>query len=106
MRKSSIALVLLVFVAFGVSSLFAQNGGKAEPKRIQFASGKSSAVLSGTLSNGQEMDYVFEARKGQMVTIRNATKSTAMTSKARNGRVTSCSGGKIRTTLVGEPFSP
>lgn len=75
MRKSAIALVLLIFVAFGVSSLFAQNGGKAEPKRIQFASGKSSAVLSGTLSNGQEMDYVFEARKGQMVTIRNATKS-------------------------------
>ncbi|MEQ1606316.1 MAG: hypothetical protein ABL999_15755 [Pyrinomonadaceae bacterium] len=75
MRKSSIAVFLLIFLALGVGSLVAQHGGKAEPKRIQFASGKSSAALSGSLSNGQEMEYVFEARKGQHVTIRNATKS-------------------------------
>lgn len=75
MRKGSIVLFILVFGMLGVSSLSAQHGGKAEPKRIQFASGKSSATLSGSLSNGQEMEYVFEARKGQQVTIRNATKS-------------------------------
>ena len=61
--------------ALTATPAFAQGGGKAEPKRIQFAAGKSSAVLTGTLSNSQEMEYVFEAKKGQQVTIRNATKS-------------------------------
>ena len=75
MRKSSIALFILIVGMLGVGTLFAQHGGKAEPKRIQFASGKSSAALTGSLSNGQEMEYVFEAKKGQTVTIRNATKS-------------------------------
>jgi hypothetical protein len=75
MRKSAIALCLLVFGILGASAIHAQHGGKAEPKRIQFASGRSSASLTGSLSNGQEMEYVFEARKGQMVTIRNATRS-------------------------------
>jgi hypothetical protein len=57
------------------SAVCAQHGGKAEPKRIEFAAGKSSAAVSGTLSNGQEMEYVFAARKGQTVTIRNSNRS-------------------------------
>lgn len=32
-------------------------------------------VLAGSLSNGSEMEYVFEARKGQNVTIRNTRTS-------------------------------
>lgn len=53
----------------------AQNGGKAEPNRIQFVAGASSKTLSGTLSNGQDMEYVFAATKGQTVSITNSTKS-------------------------------
>lgn len=53
----------------------AQNGGKAEPKRIEFAAGRTSAVLTGSLSNGQEMEYVFSARKGQSVMVKNAKTS-------------------------------
>lgn len=64
-----------LFCLLAASMSFAQGGGKAEPKRIQFAAGKSSAALSGTLSNGQEMEYVFGARKGQTVTIRNTRTS-------------------------------
>lgn len=60
---------------FAVVTATAQNGGKAEPKRIQFAAGATSATLSGTLSNGQEMEYVFAATKGQKVWITNSTKS-------------------------------
>lgn len=75
MKKSSTAFFVFVFGLLMVTSLHAQHGGKAEPKRIQFESGRTSAVVSGSLSNGQEMDFVFGARKGQMVTIRNATKS-------------------------------
>lgn len=58
-----------------VASVTAQNGGKAEPNRIQFAAGASSTTLSGTLSNGQEMEFVFAASKGQTVSITNTTKS-------------------------------
>ena len=63
-------LFLFVFAAFGTVTAFAQ-GGKAEPKRIQFAAGSSSKTLAGVLSNDQEMEYVFGARKGQSVTIVN-----------------------------------
>lgn len=66
------AFVLCVFAAAAAS---AQHGGKAEPGRIQFAAGKTSKTLTGTLSNGQEMEYVFAARKGQTVTIRNTRTS-------------------------------
>lgn len=63
--------LLCIFVAV---SAFAQ-GGKAEPNHIKFATGKSSATLTGTLSNAQEMEYVFAANKGQVVTIKNARKN-------------------------------
>lgn len=53
---------------------FAQ-GGKAEPKRIKFAPHNSSTTVSGSLSNGQEMEYVFAASKGQTVTIKNSKTS-------------------------------
>lgn len=48
-------------------SAFAQ---KAEPNRIQFARGKSSAILTGTLSNNDQMDYVFGAKAGQKITLK------------------------------------
>ena len=66
---------LLLFVVFllTTSPLFAQGGGKAEPKRIVFTSDSCSSTLKGTLRNGQAMEYVFAAAKGQTVTIKNAT---------------------------------
>ena len=69
--KIFLLFVLCFFVAV---SAFAQ-GGKAEPNRIEFAAGKSSATLTGKLSNDQEMEYVFGASKGQKVTIRNTRTS-------------------------------
>lgn len=69
-------IVLIVAVlAFGAGSVFAQRGGKAEPGRILFAKGTSSKTLTGTLKNGEEMEYIFGAAKGQIVTIRNARSS-------------------------------
>lgn len=65
----------MILLAFGASAAFAQQGGKAEPNRIEFAAGKSSATLTGRLSNDQEMEYVFGASKGQKVTIRNSNKN-------------------------------
>ncbi len=70
----SVLALLFIVLGFG-GAAFAQHGGKAEPKRITFVSGKSSAALTGSLSNGQEMEYIFGAAKGQTLTIKNATKS-------------------------------
>ena len=67
--------LLCVICLLAATQMLAQGGGKAEPKRIQFAAGKSSATLTGTLSNGQEMEYVFGANNGQTVTIKNSSKS-------------------------------
>lgn len=66
--------VLFLLLHVAVASAVAQ-GGKAEPNRVSFAAGKSSATLTGTLSNEQEMEYIFTARAGQTVTIKNARPS-------------------------------
>ncbi len=66
----SILLILGLSLCTLTGTVFGQ-GGKAEPNRIVFAPHTSSAVVNGTLSNGQEMDYVFTARAGQTVVIKN-----------------------------------
>jgi hypothetical protein len=71
----SILLFLMVFLVLDTAAAFAQGGGKAEPNRITFRSGKSTATVAGMLSNGQEMEYVFSASKGQTVSITNAKRS-------------------------------
>lgn len=63
---------LVVFLLIGTVHVSAQHGGKAEPNRIKFAAGTSNKTLTGRLRNGQEMEYVFGASKGQIVTIKNA----------------------------------
>lgn len=73
-RKIIKQLHLGLLCLFAAHSVFAQ-GGKAEPKRVQFAAGKSSATLTGTLSKAQEMEYVFYARSKQKVTIKNTRTS-------------------------------
>ena len=69
--RSRPMILLILAVAFAFPA-FAQHGGKAEPNRIKFATGKSSTTLTGTLSVDQEMEYVFAAAKGQKVTIKNS----------------------------------
>ncbi len=67
--------LLLVLFTFTTMSVFGQ-GGKAEPNRIKFAAGSSSAAVTGRLSNGVEMEYVFGAMKGQTVTIKKMLLAT------------------------------
>jgi len=74
MSTRSIAVFLSIFAVFGITAVLAQ-GGKAEANRIQFASGKTRATLTGSLSNGQEMEYVFAAIKGQTITIKNSNRN-------------------------------
>lgn len=62
--------ILVGILLLCTANIFAQGGGKAEPKRIKFTKGKSSAALTGTLSNNQEMEYVFGAKAGQKITLK------------------------------------
>ena len=64
-------LSMLLFVS---APVLAQHGGKAEPNRIQFAQGKSSATVRGSLRSSEEMEYVFGAKAGQTVTIKNPSR--------------------------------
>ena len=68
------AIILCLLFLFSAIPALAQ-GGKAEPKLIKFAAGKTSATISGSLKNYDQMDYVFGAVRGQTVTIINATPS-------------------------------
>jgi hypothetical protein len=49
---------------------FGQGGGKAEPNRISFKRGTTSATVSGNLKVGEQMEYVFAATKGQAVSLK------------------------------------
>jgi hypothetical protein len=72
MKRISIATcILFILCAFA----YAQNGGKAEAKRIVFRAGASETILTGSLKNGEEMEFVFTARKDQKITLRNAATS-------------------------------
>ena len=76
MTKARLSAGLILTVCLiGVVQATAQHGGKAEPNRITFPNGKPSTTLTSRLSDGQEMEYVFSARKGQKVTLRNANTS-------------------------------
>src|ERR1043166_4687004 len=68
-------LILIVSLAIALPAIAQPGGGKAEANRIEFAKGRNSINLHSTLSNDEEMEYVFSAHKGQKVTIVNATTS-------------------------------
>jgi len=72
---SKFLVVILVAIAFAVSAenASAQRGGKAEPNRITV--GSRETVVRGRLANGQEMEYVFSAKAGSVITIKNSRPS-------------------------------
>lgn len=63
------AIFTLVFVCVLAVCGLAQ-GGKAEPKRFDLPAAVGSIVLSATLSNSQEMEYVFSGKKGQVIVLK------------------------------------
>lgn len=71
MKVILIAFMLMV----GSVASYAQHGGKAEPNRIQFGRNQSSTVISGSLRPSEEAEYVFAAKAGKMVTVRNPSRA-------------------------------
>ncbi len=74
--NSSIFKALILFsltvsvLVLSASSAYGQGGGKAEPLRIEFKRGTSSATINEKIKNDQEAEYIFSARKGQRLTIK------------------------------------
>ena len=62
-----IPITLLILIVY--SAAMAQ-GGKAEPKRIEFRSGTSSTIINGTVRGAEQAEYVLAAKKGQTLTIK------------------------------------
>jgi hypothetical protein len=63
-------LICVLFLCVFAVSAWAQNGGKAEPSRIQFKKGAASANLSGAISGDAQAEYIFGAAQGQTITIK------------------------------------
>jgi hypothetical protein len=60
-----LGLSITILCAVFASLAFAQRGGKAEPNRIEFKPGATSATVNGTVRGGEEAEYTLEVRKGQ-----------------------------------------
>ena len=58
----------LLVLSTGVA--IAQGGGKAEPNRIEFKRGTTSATINGVVRGDEEAEYVLAARQGQKLTIK------------------------------------
>ena len=68
MAATLVPVALLVLIA--CSAAMAQHGGKAEPNRIEFKRGTTSTTISGSVSKGEEAEYVLAAKKGQKLAIK------------------------------------
>jgi hypothetical protein len=75
-RKAPPAPIVLALV-FAVSSLMARAEGDIRTERVHFAKGATSAVVEGTITGYQTVDYVLGASKGQSMNVSMATKNTA-----------------------------
>ena len=69
MTKRRLFWAGLLLVTLLASVAIGQRGGKAEPLRIEFKRGASSATLNDSVRGTEEAEYVFAARYGQRVTI-------------------------------------
>ncbi len=61
---------VLLLVVFCSHWCAAQDGGKAEGRRVKFAPGSSAAAFKGTVHDALEIDYELEAQAGQELIVR------------------------------------
>jgi len=67
LMKRSISAAVFILI---LSVAAAAQGGNAGPRRIELVNGRNSITLTGILSNSQEMEFVFHARKGRVVSLK------------------------------------
>ena len=62
--------ILTSLIALTAAAAMAQHGGKAEPNRIEFKRGTTSATVNGTVRGDEQAEYVLSAKKGQRLTVK------------------------------------
>ena len=67
--------VLLILLMLATAPLAQAEGIKTQP--VQFAKGKSSAAIKGSIKGDQTIDYSLRAKAGQTMSVRLATKHGA-----------------------------
>lgn len=70
LRQSAFISGLFFVLFFASTQATAQNGGKAEPNRIEFKRGATSTTISDSVRGSEEAEYVLSAKKGQRLTIK------------------------------------
>jgi hypothetical protein len=68
-RQSAFICGCFVVLLCAAQSATAQNGGKAEPMRIEFKRGMTSTTISDRVRGSEEAEYVLAAKKGQRLKI-------------------------------------
>jgi hypothetical protein len=75
MKLLRMLLALSASLSLMTSSLAYADG--IETRAVQFAKGKSSATIDGTIKGDQTIDYTLRARAGQTMSVKLATKNGA-----------------------------
>jgi len=75
MKRSRSLLTVLTSLSLMVSSL--AHAGDIQTKAVQFAQGKSSATIKGTIKGDQTIDYTLRAKAGQTMSVKLATNKGA-----------------------------
>src|SRR6476620_7053389 len=86
--KSAFIGGCFIFLFCAAAPAFAQNGGKAEPLKIEFKRGTTSTTIGGVVRGGEEAEYTLTARQGQRLTIKltsTPVKSTCFDLKGPDG---------------------
>jgi hypothetical protein len=80
LNKASIAPLFLLALLLTIASDSVAQGGKAEPLRVQFKRGSTSATFTGTVRGTEQFEYVLAATKGQwmFVEVNSAPLDSAM----------------------------
>ena len=70
LRQSAFICGCFLLFFYCAAPAFAQNGGKAEPLKIEFKRGATSTTISGVVHGDEEAEYTLAARQGQRLTIK------------------------------------
>src|ERR1041385_2227470 len=69
-RSSAFICGLFFFAVATATTAMTQRGGKAEPNRIEFKRGTSTATINDVVHNDEQAEYVLSARQGQRLIIK------------------------------------
>ena len=75
-RKHSSYIFILITILFSIMPAFSQS--RTLVKRIRFAKGQSSATVKGSMQTKDYLDYRFNAREGQTMTVHLKTSKGKM----------------------------